>query len=204
MKERPIIERGEGIRAILEGRKTQTRRLIKPQPDKDGGWIGCVSVGDHNIAEFCSCGQAGDRLWVRETWESVLGFPRDQTRYRADGIEKYHKWHPSIHMPRWASRLTLEITEVRVERVQEITFEDCLAEGILSLPPELIAGFGLDWEPPDAKGKEPVDELADDLDSEIRHIFGKYWDSINGKGAWERNDWVWVLNFKRIEQATHE
>lgn len=223
VRERGILFSGEMVRAILEGRKTVTRRVIKPQPRVDdcgnfcwNGW----NYGQHfrhgplaqSIATFkrkggrvgfCPYGAPGDRLWVRETWgliapEQMSGtewygiHTQRATRihpgsnevdgiayaiYRADGEHEfpYRGWHPSIHMPRWASRITLEITEVRVERLQEINRGDCMAEGC------------------------PFPNMADGPDP--REWFGELWNSINaGRGyVWDVNPWVWVVSFKRVE-----
>ena len=115
-KERPIIFSGPMIRAILEGRKTQTRRIVKPN---------CLS-------KLSPYGRTGDRLWVRETWGHNPEGPGYVYRSDGDFDMKFHgdRWRPSIHMPRWASRITLEVTGVRVERLQDINEEDALAEGV--------------------------------------------------------------------------
>lgn len=178
MTERPIIFSGDMVRAILDGRKTQTRRVMKPQPSPAD-----VFVGDHGLGmgpQFrCSYGQSGDRLWVRETWACeccgrTLEYRAVHGRceglsYRADGgTGGSSGWRSPIHMPRWASRLTLDITEVRVQRVQEISEEDAVAEG--------------------------VDIWAD---------FRPLWDSINAKRGfgWDVNPWVWALTFKPVPPA---
>lgn len=124
MKERPILFSGPMVRAIREARKTQTRRVVKEiDPDE------FVSSNEaDNLALCCPYGAVGDRLWVRETWQGNQG----DIRYGADGdsLHGYNGWRPSIFMPRWASRITLEVTGVRVERVQEISEEDAQAEGV--------------------------------------------------------------------------
>ena len=159
MKERPILFSGPMVRAILEGRKTQTRRIIKPQPYQNhsplasGAWefVTRPKVKDDTIgwfrdiaeiARFCPYGKPGDRLWVRETWGITakvstdcwdrlpfVKIPRDFIDYRATEPDVNSHWKPSIHMPRRFSRITLEITNVRVERLQDISEEDALAEG---------------------------------------------------------------------------
>ena len=184
MKERPIIFNTEMVKAILEGRKTQTRRVIKPQPGYDLGYQDCgngfaIQVGadypDNKEDErYCPYGQAGDKLWVREAFVQCIStkiHPGPNFVYRADtskeAQEDYgYKWKPSIHMPRLASRITLEITDIRVERVQDITLQDKWNEGY---PPEI--------------GR-----------------FQDLWDSINEKRGfgWDTNPWVWVIEFKRI------
>ena len=215
MKERPIIFSAPMVRAILEGRKTVTRRVVKPQPSPGHEWAGwCVSsttkadegkavwavgrspylIDAHRVR--CPYGQPGDRLWVRETHAIV---PR--TAYRcSEGVQQVLRpydvndaaifregfdrcsggirWRPSIHMPRWASRITLEITGVRVERLQDITEDDALAEGV-----------------------DPANEP-----SELRWqhyaphavAFRNLWESINGAGSWGDNPFVWVVEFKRV------
>lgn len=195
MTERPILCRPHEVRAILDGRKTQTRRIMKPQPP-DGMsrhcWFNAPIYGftakEEPSSDWwkirCPYGQRGDRLWVRETWQS-LGMhdhisPRDipvgtEIQYPAtyDGWDS-RKRSP-LHMPRWASRLTLEITDIRVERLQGISEADAEAEGA---EPVLV--------PPDG-GSCP-------------HIegFERLWESINGAGSWDANPWVWVIGFKRV------
>ena len=176
MKERPILFSGPMVRAILDGRKTQTRRVVKPQPD----WIR-PRVSDDGIAHGycgsgptdgikCPYGTVGDRLWVRESW-AKSGEVGDATEYRADNPDPIGaKWRPSIHMPRWASRIDLEITGIRVERLQEISERDAMAEGCEYL-----------------------------TNSVARSNFVKLWISINGQDSWSANPWVWVIEFKRIK-----
>lgn len=206
MKYRPILMNREMVRAILEDRKTHTRRVIKweslhkqaglPFPTKCklawfkllNGWG--IDAGDACLREVkCPYGVPGDRLWVRETWSVSCrgGYygpglnPETTTiQYAADyadaykirhGTKIYGRWKPSIHMPRWASRITLEITDVRVERVQDITEDDCVAEGL-----KLLQGG-------------------------IRRAYKILWDSINDKRGfgWDVNPWVWVVEFKKLE-----
>lgn len=186
MKETQILFKPEMIRAILAGTKTQTRRLIKPQPDEDGlshikelpgnngDWF------DTNERRYvCHYGRKGDLLWVRETWAV---HPRFKTvLYRADGEEFKDapgyglwkpSWKPSIHMPKWACRLWLELTaDPEPQRLQEITANDCYLEGI----------------------DKSVHEDA------AKTVFFALWDSITGPGSWESNPWVWKLEFKRVE-----
>lgn len=207
MKERPILFSGPMVRAILEGRKTQTRRIVKGAPECPSGWYpdaynktvnwtfwGPRNSPDHGRCSLplfrCPYGQPGDRLWVRETgWEPPEPTMRDLREgadtwppyaWDADGIseaeaEQIRGWgwkrRPSIHMPRWASRITLEIESVRVERLQEITPEDCRAEGM----------------------------PHDNNDIGVRYGFGQLWNSINGKGSWAANPWVWVITFRKVE-----
>jgi hypothetical protein len=213
MKERPILFSAPMVRAILEGSKTQTRRIIKP---KKGGEI--VGVGGPGIAmeklsdcEFSTVvspfGQPGDRLWVRETWQGPLIDEELEDEFRqspdffkkpafcayrstdtldainADGEEL--GWRPSIHIPRWASRINLEITGVRVERLQDISEEDACAEGVERM--SAMQGCGL------------YRNYLDALTGYIRpdDSFSSLWKSINGPGSWGANPWVWVIEFKR-------
>jgi len=255
MKERPILFSGPMVRAILEGRKTVTRRAVKGnqipkenasesdpalrwtavgQNDSRYGFIVNGSTATEcaqKLAKFGRCphGQPGDRLWVRETWAEEHPLAVQEGRYfqlgragipgppgveyhviyRADGeplqvwrradhqhpyftqegpADSRHEkfptvhsnyarggkaiyWNPSIHMPRWASRILLEITAVRVERLQDITNEQAIAEGI----------------------GEPLDERY-----AVQDEFRPLWDSINGAGSWDVNPWVWVVEFKRV------
>lgn len=211
------------VNAILEGRKTQTRRVVKSSPCTCGNppsssdhlieniganqWV-CASFGYTGDFVACPYGKVGDRLWVRETWYDDFGLNRNETEkelregiyYRADGeahdqFEDYAdlKWRPSIFMPRWASRITLEITNVRVERLQDISAKDAWDEGVI----------------------EKFDSRYSDVTT--IHRFRTLWDEINGKpryakGAgfggetkrvestvsWESNPWVWVVEFKKI------
>ena len=187
MKERPILFNGEMVRAILDGRKTMTRRVVKPQP----GPLGIHPAMRVQMAENPPLGTIGDRLWVRETFRiynsasecacydeckcaSVNGKPL----YRAsDPSPDDDKWTPSIHMPRWASRITLEVTGVRVERVADITEEDAKAEGCEGHPVSGHNGFPNGW--------APRDEFQD------------LWQSIYSN--WDANPWVWVYQIRRIK-----
>lgn len=220
--ERPILFRPELVKAILDGRKVQTRRLVKPQPDTRGfiatGWCRCDDCGnDYRRApkkckcgcslfktnhakvspQFCPFGKPGDVLWVRETWQQVEQHgatvrPVKQLResmqgvcFKADGSncpithgEVELVWRPSIHMPRWASRLSLEITGVRVERLKEISEADAIAEGFESSADHCPPGTWLN------------DSISIDR-------FARSWDANNKPGAqWADNPWLWVLEFK--------
>ena len=199
MTDRPILFSTPMIRALLDGRKTQTRRIINPQPTASGS----VYVGDQQItmAEWQARHEGrlkinvGDRLWVREAWNSVIGYenlpPRDipantPVHYKADGEPEYGwvwgRYRHSQFMPRWASRITLTVTDVRVERLQDISRGDAMAEG---------CPF-----PNMAKGDNPSDWYA------------ALWDTINGPGAWEANPWVVAYTFtvehRNIDGAIHE
>ena len=185
MKERPIIFSAPMVMAILDGRKTQTRRIVKNahMMTVDGEMV--------PIAALCPYGQPGARLWVREAWGALPhmlgGFQRESLRYRADGeYQNEHdawRWRPSIHMPRWASRITLEITGVRVERLQDISEADAVAEGCKSIRPELM-----------------LDGLIVRLGRSAVEEFRLAWEEIHGGGSWEKNPWVWVIEFRKLEQ----
>ena len=207
MKERPILFSGPMVRAILEGRKTQTRRVMKPQPElSSNSIIGEFPVLNHHGAQFrrsgildcCPYGAPGDRLWVRETW-GESGYQRIEYKaHPADGkdFRCVSRWRPSIHMPRLASRITLEIEDVRVERLEEITAADAVAEGLSCLTKDgSLYKYGIaDWE-----GKPDVKFPWQEWDKEPRAAFAKLWDSINAKRgySWALNPWVWKITFKK-------
>lgn len=212
-KERPILFSGAMVRAILEGRKTQTRRIIKPQPASVEYWFGgqpsdkhkgVCSLRDSNGQGWTiECekfkpyyGKPGDeRLWVRETFlnNALQGYPPVYF-YRADSDEKPEdrKWKPSIFMPRAASRITLEITSVRVERLKDISEEDARAEGIIWEQTSEGAIFL-------APGtKQSFNKKNMEWGSTPREAYRFLWESINGKGSWDKNPWVWVIEFKKL------
>ncbi|NBW20377.1 MAG: hypothetical protein EBR82_71660 [Caulobacteraceae bacterium] len=201
--ERPILFSAPMIRAILAGTKTQTRLIVKPQPE----WFphhGVLAFDDAvNKGIKCPHGIVGDRLWVRETVElvnSTTDYFHD-VLYCADGarvpissiptldMDGFNKWlggepkHPSIHMPRWASRITLEITDIRVERLQDISEDDAWDEGFASSDP--------------VTARVDVYERGDAIG-----WFQNLWGSINGDKAgcnWESNPWVWCISFRAVE-----
>ncbi len=246
MKERPILFSAPMVRALLDGSKTQTRRVVKPQPSGsslddplDGKWLGKTFDGlilpkIRDLPIETPYGQPGDRLWVRESWRigawcedngllaidylasepektPWIKVPEDAENFHGGSVfEKYwvqstddaiesdlstdingrYHWEPgqspcrkrpSIHMPRWASRITLEITRVRVERLQEISGDDAKAEGV-DIPKTMSV---LDN---DTKGRPH---------SAYRHCYKLLWESINGPGSWDLNPWVWVVEFTR-------
>ena len=190
-KERPIIFSGPMVRSILDGRKTQTRRIIKPQP----AWVYGDTVpvktadADPKGAIRCPYGKPGDRLWVRETFRIFCnvhdgGFPEDHFPCECRKVDAYRAtiehpemvdWRSPIHMPRWASRILLEVVSVRVERLQDISEADALAEG--------------GWEYKACpRHKDP------------RGSYRDLWESIHGNAqSWQANPWVWVVEFKRVE-----
>lgn len=213
MKERPILMSGPNIQPILEGRKTQTRRIVKPQPDlvcEEGkhtkySWRGGFYAlrmypANSMMLDHCPYGQPGDRLWVRETWAcrgkhtdsySPLEISGNRSHFEIwyaascirDGRERFNtdflgKWRPSIFMPRNLSRILLEITDVRVERLQEITPTDAMAEG--------VEGKGLN--------KDIVPDQG------WRMAYRDLWKSINGAGSWDTNPFVWVIEFRRMAE----
>ncbi|HCM7338704.1 TPA: hypothetical protein N3275_003400 [Klebsiella pneumoniae] len=214
MKERGMIFNGEMVRAILDGRKTQTRRPVKfPVLDKN---LGCELAGNELAGELSAgnylnsaFGKPGDRVWVRETWGVVSheldedgriqpwtpnrpataihempfgnGYYSGHAIYAADGDftwgddDGYEDgrscWRPSIHMPKAASRILLEITDVRVERLRSMSQGDARAEGVIAASGPMEAGLA----------------------------FRELWDSIYGEESWKANPWVWVIEFKRVE-----
>ncbi|HCM9667469.1 TPA: hypothetical protein QHS54_002692 [Enterobacter roggenkampii] len=223
-----MIFNGEMVRAILDGRKTQTRRVMKVQPsdgfhpthngydlDLNAHWYtpGVVDkngylqpakkdvfgVADENEGYTCPFGAVGDRIWVREAFQGPLvseefleeyrAYPEkfenpEYCEYAADGGPRpeycdlddnlRHGWRPSIHMPRWASRLTLEITSVRVERLRDLSEDDAKSEGITPPSGGVLPGW------------------------EYRINFRELWMSIYGSDNWEANPWVWVIEFKVV------
>ncbi|NPD63621.1 morphogenetic protein [Klebsiella aerogenes] len=192
MKERGMIFNSEMVLAILDGRKTQTRRPVKfPVHDKN---LGCEMAGNELAGELSAgnylnsaFGKPGDRIWVRETWARYnIDQDSHDMAYRATPPEDWPeegKWRPSIHMPRWASRILLEITDVRVERLNAISQEDAQAEGME------LTGWRPTYSDPDSGGEvwTPYDKFA------------RLWESIYGEGSWKVNPWVWVIEFKRVE-----
>lgn len=151
----------------------------------------------------CRYGLSGDRLWVRETWQAVSGNDRARrivTQPRPDtgwieyaatprDDEPAYKWRPSIHMPRWASRILLEVTDVRVQRLQDISEADARAEGCCA------TGWTPSYSNPDNAGMDRGKSAIED--------YAELWESINGAGSWGRNDWVWAVSFRVIEPASH-
>jgi hypothetical protein len=204
-RERPILFSGPMVRAILEGRKTQTRRIAKPYTRgaeiidtyTDGSiryqverWPNGV-VAKPSLGCACKYGMVGDRLWVRETWSCPRqiggSFVREKRMYKADELSPWLDyssvvWKPSIHMPRQFSRLSLELTAVRVERLQAISEIDARAEGCEGHR----ASDGYDIDP--TRDVDPIEE------------YRELWDSLNAKRGygWDVNPWVWVLAFRRV------
>lgn len=221
VKERPILFSGDMVRAIIEGRKTQTRRVVKIHPMaqlRDGpriyddrieyGFAHPTTPHGFSGCTACPYGQPGDRLWVRETWQhfgnswtgnkgvasvkyraddkvlSFSGFGHKDLPTRSWWNTGRRPWAPAIHMPRWASRITLEIVSVKVERLQEISDDDCVADlGCL--------------ESLDDPSGEPAEQITS---NDVRADFRKLWDSLNSKRGlpWSSNPWVWVIEFRKV------
>ena len=210
MADRPILFSAPMVRALLAGRKTQTRRVVKFEhaaevdawdANGDGSWEMGVYAGEGAMAGMgrlcCPYGGAGDRLWVRETWaaeshwdgrapsrifQRLPGKHAAKVHYMADGPkpDSFGKTRVSIHMPKSAARIWLEVTRVRVQRVRDISEEDARAEGVTPVP------FCKAGRP---NGQEHVEAFED------------LWCSINGAESWDANSWVWAIHFKRLETA---
>ncbi len=194
MADRPIPFSAPMVRAILAGTKTQTRRAAKLTCNghvKESGGHRRWHPADPNAVLACPYGQPADRLWVREAWRVIdladVFAPREITAahriwFEADGPHEppAGRYRPGMFMPRWASRITLEVTGVRVERLQDISESDAEAEG---------AEYGFDCE-----GGFNLHPLGN-----RRYGYAHLWEQINGAGSWDLNPWVWVVEFKRIE-----
>lgn len=196
MKERGIIFNGDMVRAILDGRKTQTRRQVKASTADMLDLQEKYPHKKYNID--CLLGVVGDRLYVREAFATLSydGYEPEkpsltgscqEVRYRAtdrlaglDAETRGYSWRPSIHMPHWASRILLEITDVRVERLNDISEADALAEGFASTTQ--LTALGDDY-----TGLYASDRFADT------------WSAIYGAESWNANPWVWVIEFKQIK-----
>ncbi|MDX7989188.1 hypothetical protein FE392_18045 [Xenorhabdus sp. 12] len=228
MKERPIIFNGDMVRAILSGRKTQTRRPIpdwqlpKHYPDNEHSnkWMAiaqrhprygfavfgeteelCAKELEEAIS--CPCGNKLEHLWVRETFQFGL-CTKSTLAYRAthksedleDGWREPVKWRPSIHMPRWASRITLEITNVRVERLKDISEQDAISEGMQ------FTDYGKNHFNQQRNGWSWQETTHhDECLSTARFAFGNLWESNYGEYSWDANPWVWVIDFRRIDNG---
>lgn len=253
MKERPIIFNAEMVRAILDGRKTQTRRVVLHQPQRSdilpnlvfprnkqesnyppGGWI--YPNGMEQILSLCPFGSIGDRLWVRETWGVVShafdddgfmtswtpdrpataihemsfgkGYYSGHAIYAADGsltwgdddghVDGRSCWKPSIHMPRAASRILLEVTAVRVEQLQDISENDAKSEGLAEITKDgSLFKFGI----PDGDGYPGTDDNGwawHEWERNPVDAYCKLWQSIYGEESWQANPWVWVIEFRKI------
>jgi hypothetical protein len=219
-RERPILFSGPMVKAILDGRKTMTRRIMKPQPEyfeqyphwrwttpqlrKDG--LGPFAIDSGDRPGIFGKYVPGETLWVREAWHPSARLGTEyEIEYRADKSRRTVDagwngptpqidaaiakdcWRPSIFMPRWASRITLEITDVRVERLQEITNADAEAEGVGGMRDMRFAVA-----------------LGNLHTTGHRFNFRDLWESINGKGSWESNPWVWVVSFRNSKGAADD
>jgi hypothetical protein len=263
MKERPILFSGPMVRAILEGRKTQTRRVMTPQPWHDQlEFTNCKlrpGITDvfadeeqfrQNTPQYCRHGVPGDRLWVKETWRP-WGWREDNpitVQYQADGAKREStptgeepnyeewyeriaidaaeeceaaacmqddegayvwtgdddcpiRWHPSIFLTRWCSRITLELATVRVQRLQEISADDVIAEGI-QIPCDSEGHPGLCISDPRMSPHKFSDKKWADwnLDDYARFEYARLWESINAKRGfgWDKNPWVWAITFGQV------
>jgi hypothetical protein len=198
MREHPILFTSDNAQKVHDGVKTQTRRMVKPQPTvNEHGYFQWTprSEGHNGVYTYdsflaeCPYGVPGDRLWVREAWADLRGQGFGVT-HAHKGIEDPEskrcreeygvKWKPSIHMPRWACRIVLEITEIRVQRVQDCSTEDAIAEGAESWEGECV--------------------LREKRLTKAQLQYAALWDSINGPGSWDANPWVWAITF-RVEKG---
>ncbi|HBR2315728.1 TPA: hypothetical protein L9P45_003526 [Klebsiella pneumoniae] len=243
MTERGMIFNAEMVRAILDGRKTQTRRIMTVQPQSSE--FGLRYIAESSLAKevgmyfwsqsdacgmkarskpfACPYGKPGDRIWVRETWSSDFAnyYPNDRVWYAADnnrrldievvdGVRGIYspesdvhvpfRWRPSIHMPRWASRILLEITDVRVERLNAISEEDAQREGVhAEVWDQTVVARNY------AARDEFFQFWSEDMPHYVemnqlyRSSFRSLWESIYGSENWLANPWVWVIEFKRVE-----
>lgn len=260
MKERPILFSGPMVRAILEGWKTQTRRVVKAEHLRGSMEPGQVlnERTTNDAPRWCPYVQPGDRLWVRETWayngQAYKNYGPEERRregyvtYAADGakvthyfpegpmlpsppqtlparmetedevsfenrkndyyINYFRRFRPSIHMPRWASRITLEVTEVRVQRLQEVSEEDARAEGVAPVIHEEWTAYDPETEGYPSFSVEPdAETIACRRLENIRHHgpkvistakeqFRLLWLSINGLESWDANPWTWAISFR--------
>ena len=249
MRESPILFSAPMVRAILEGRKTVTRRILKPQPFADGYYQGdiCLDIASP-YAQFsveavgggafmteeheCPYGEPRDKLWLREAWrvpdslDAYSGFdiaercieagyrrPWSPIRYEADGaLNSAKDWHEfgstpgestpgryrhARFMPRWASRITLEVTGVRVERLQAISEDEAIAEGLHRI--EIGSGYPDTYSATAATWAQVMEQEVDAYD-DPRQAYRDLWEQINGAGSWDANPWVWVVEFRRIQQ----
>lgn len=198
IKATPILFSAPMIRALLEGRKTQTRRPVKGTALD---WLDAAGFDPAFVAApengLCPYGSPGDLLWCRETWQGFIqtSYEYDEWReaeasdiadsshleveYRATSDSQPSRWRPSIHMPRWASRLTLELTGVRVERLSGISEVDAFAEGVRN------CGY---------------EQMEQHEPGEGKALYQSLWESLHGEGSWATNPWLWALEFRVYQQ----
>lgn len=211
----PIPFKAEMVRAVLDGSKTQTRRPLKVQPHS----VAEVASGNHlfdyrtDLADYsrvvpmadlvkrCPYGQPGDGLWVREAWKAHTTFdhlpprdiPQSHVWYMADdGYKAESRYRQGMFMPRWASRITLEVVSVRVERLQDISEADALAEGI-DRPENMSAEEMKALDVWDGAERAYFNALNQPVNQ-----YRRLWDQINGPDSWAANPWVWVVEFRRL------
>lgn len=213
MSEKPILFNSEMVRAILQGRKTQTRRVMKIQPDSviTGPSISYPYLKQGRKLAFkeyailsCQLGYIGSHLWVRETMcngSDDSWFYKSQNENEWEHVKNVPKeWHhkncnkssiPSIHMPRWASRISLEITDIKVERLQDISEDDAEKEGV---------EYDQGWEGDPGYGY--LNYLSEDISFDFltaKESFRSLWKSVYGQESWNLNPWVWVIEFKKYK-----
>lgn len=233
IKERPILFSAPMVRAILAAGKTQTRRVVKPQPIVGDRTLtmwkyiklsesAFAAYGPFEMRKYCPDGKPGDRLWVRESgyidkrekrffaYAATMGIfkeattgdmdetdePISKSKLDADGFKSV----PSIHMPRWASRITLEITGLRVERLNDISEADAIAEGLSCLSKD--DGRTYKYGIPDADGLPGNDNTGwpwVEWDVSPIAAYRRLWEKINGPGSWDANPWVWIVEFRRVD-----
>lgn len=239
VKEKPILFSGEMVRAILAGRKSMTRRVVKPQTailtDSLARSLDVRPPDNENAPVIpCPYGSPGDHLWVRETFYcDDYRYPSAPARELLEAIEYRAShycadweagcpctdsaWRPSIHMPRWASRITLEIVSVRVERLQEISEVDAWAEGLFQIGDDLATPMNVCVcdEPNLRSGMAFAEHVGPPwytYAGNPREAFENLWDGINNPhqycaedapNGWDANPWVWVIEFKPIPQPQH-
>lgn len=211
VKERPILFSAPMVRAVLDGRKTQTRRVVRLRFNENvsgPNFDGLFSETKDPVTRYFACpyGAPGDRLWVRETWGYFPGSldSERQVLYRATvsnppewdtrrgDVSEFTVWRPSIHLPRWASRINLKVKAIRVERIQDISAKDILAEGAVARPHE-----------DKYLGKCPVSAFDGKVYPDLKSVWAAGWDGINGKRGfgWTANPWVWVVEFEKVEES---
>ena len=219
MSEKPILFSAPMVRAILADAKTQTRRIVKPQPDAVHDGAPYWHIGDYRAWQYTGetdvcrmgtgnplpCRYDAQRLWVRETLGTfadgswcysadcvpVMVHHCDESAMRVWAHHKTLNYCPSIHMPRWASRITLEVTGLRVERLQEITEADAIAEGVSQKNPDFDTEHTFE---------ERIGLLINGYYS-AKNAYAELWETINGKGSWTLNPWVFVVSFRRVESG---